>query len=293
VVENGTTHGSERFDELGAPLLGEGGLLGIAGPPEFADNQYLYVYQTVDRESVENTVRRFEVDVEQRELRNETVIIDGIPSDRIHNGGRVAFGPDGFLYLTTGDSNDPELAQDRDSLAGKVLRLEPDGSIPEDNPFGNAVFSYGHRNPQGLTWDDAGRLWSTEHGPNAQDELNRIEAGANYGWPTITGSETAPELRSPVFHSGDHATWAPAGVAATDGRIFFAGLRGERLYEAGIVDGEVTSFVGHFAGDFGRLRAVTLGPDGEYLYLSTSNTDGRGEEQAGDDKLIRVPVEAF
>jgi len=293
LVEDGETHVIERFDQLETPLLGEGGLLGIAVHPNFSENGYLYVYQTVDRESVENTVRRFELDTENRELRNETVIIDGIPSDRIHNGGRIAFGPDGHLYVTTGDSAEAALAQNRSSLAGKILRLNPDGSIPEDNPFDNAVYSYGHRNPQGLAWDDEGRLWATEHGSNAKDELNRIQRGRNYGWPNITGSETAPGMESPVFHSSRHTTWAPAGVAAVDGRVFFAGLRGERLYEANIVDGRVTSFVAHFAGDFGRLRAVTLGPDGEYLYLSTSNTDGRGEEQAGDDKLIRVPVEAL
>lgn len=293
VIEDGDQHVIERFDELDSPLLGEGGLLGIAVHPNFEENGYLYVYQTVDRESVENTVRRFEVDIENRELRNETVIIDGIPSDRFHNGGRIAFGPDGYLYVTTGDATEAEFAQDTDSLAGKILRLNATGSVPEANPFGNEVYSYGHRNPQGLTWDDDGRLWATEHGSDTRDELNHIEAGSNYGWPTITGDETAAEMESPVFHSGQYTTWAPAGVAATDGSVFFAGLRGERLYEVGVVDGEVTSFIGHFAGDFGRLRAVTLGPEREYLYLSTSNTDGRGQEQADDDKLIRVPVEAF
>ena len=293
LIDNGDQHVIEQFDELKQPVLGEGGLLGIAVHPDFAANRYLYVYQTVDRESVENTVRRFEVDLDNRELENETVIIDGIPSSRFHNGGRIAFGPDGRLYFTTGDATEASLARNRSSLAGKILRLNPDGSIPADNPFDNAVYSSGHRNPQGLAWDDAGRLWSTEHGPNGRDELNRIEAGVDYGWPTITGDETAPELRSPIYDSGADATWAPAGVAATGGQVFFAGLRGERLYEAEIVDGEVTSFVGHFAGDFGRLRAVTLGPDGEYLYLSTSNTDGRGQEGRRDDKLIRVPVEGL
>jgi len=293
LLDNGEEHVLESFDDLNEPLLGEGGLLGITTHPNFSENQYVYVYQTVDRESIENTVRRFEVDFEANELRNETTIIDGIPSDRFHNGGRIAFGPDGFLYLTTGDATDSELAQDTDSLAGKVLRLHDDGSIPEDNPFGNEVYSYGHRNPQGLTWDDEGQLWATEHGSSARDELNLVERGHNYGWPEITGSETAPEMESPTFHSSQYETWAPAGAASTDGSVFFAGLRGERLYEVRTHDGQVQTFVSHFFGDFGRLRAVTVGPDGENLYLTTSNTDGRGEEGANDDKLIRIPVSAF
>ena len=293
LIENGTHHVIESFDEIDEPVLGEGGLLGIALHPNFEENQYLYVYQTVDRAEVENTVRRFEFDAENRELKNETVIIDGVPSDRFHNGGRIAFGPDGYLYITTGDATEAALAQNSSSLAGKILRLNEDGSIPEDNPFDNAVYSYGHRNPQGLAWDESGQLWATEHGSSAQDELNRIESGRNYGWPTISGSETDHRLESPAFHSSQYTTWAPAGAAAVDGSVFFAGLRGERLYEAGIVNGSVRSFVGHFSGEFGRLRAVTLGPDGEYLYLTTSNTDGRGDAGAADDRLIRVPVEAF
>jgi glucose/arabinose dehydrogenase len=292
LVEDGEQHVVEEFDELEDPFLGEGGLLGVAVHPNFEETNWIYVYQTVDRESVQNTVRRFELDTESYDLHDETVIIDGIPSDRIHNGGRITFGPDGYLYITTGDSNDPDLAQDRDSLAGKILRLNDDGSIPADNPFDNPVYSYGHRNPQGLAWED-GRLWATEHGSSARDELNVIDAGVNYGWPTITGTQNGSGMELPVFTSGRHETWAPAGVAAHEDSVFFAGLRGERLYEA-TVDGEsVVSFVAHFAGDFGRIRAVTLGPDGEYLYLTTSNTDGRGVERDGDDRLIRIPLAAF
>jgi len=283
----------ERFDELDEPFLGEGGLLGIAAHPEFEENRYLYVYLTVDRASVENTVRRFEVDFEAGELTNETTIIDGIPSDRIHNGGRIAFGPDGKLYVTTGDAATPELAQDTDSLAGKTLRLEANGSAVADNPFDNEVYSYGHRNAQGITWDDDDVLWSTEHGPTARDELNVVEAGSNYGWPNVTGAQTHPDMEAPVYHSGQYETWAPAGAAYADGSVFFAGLRGERLYEARTHDRGVNAFVGHFSSDFGRLRAVTLGPNGEHLYVTTSNTDGRGEERADDDRLLRIPLDAF
>jgi glucose/arabinose dehydrogenase len=210
LIEDGERHVLRSFQQLDEPVLGEGGLLGIATHPNFAENRYLYVYMTVDREAVENTVRRFEVDFEQRELTDETVIIDGIPSHRVHNGGCIAFGPDGHLYVTTGDSGESALAQDSDSLAGKILRLNDDGSIPADNPFGNAVYSYGHRNPQGITWDDEGRLWATEHGSAARDELNLVEAGNNYGWPAITGDETDPAMQSAVFHSSRHDTWAGA-----------------------------------------------------------------------------------
>jgi glucose/arabinose dehydrogenase len=293
LVENGEQTTLERFDNLEDPLLGEGGLLGIAVHPNFEENNYLYVYQTVDRDAVENTVRRFEVDFENGRLTNEKTIIDGIPSGRVHNGGRISFGPEGYLYVTTGDSAQSELAQQTDSLAGKILRLEADGTVPEDNPFGNEVYSYGHRNPQGIAWDEQGNLWATEHGSSGRDEINLIEQGANYGWPTITGSETAAGMRTPVFHSGQYETWAPAGAAHHDGSLFFAGLRGERLYEARTTDGRVTAFVAHFFNDFGRLRGVTLGPDGEYLYLTTSNRDGRGQPQESDDRLIRVPVEVF
>lgn len=293
LLEDGERYVLESFDELEEPFLGEGGLLGIALHPDFEENRYVYVYQTVDRESVENTVRRFEVDFEQNRLTDETPIIDGIPSDRIHNGGRIAFGPDGYLYVTTGDAAEAELAQDTDSLSGKILRLEDDGSVPDDNPFGNEVYSYGHRNPQGIAWDDDGRLWSTEHGSDAQDELNLVEPGNNYGWPTITGGETHPEMETPVLHSGEEETWAPAGAVYHDGTVFFAGLRGERLYEVPTDGREIDDFVAHFVSDFGRLRAVTVGPDSEDLYITTSNTDGRGTERENDDKIIRIPVEEF
>ena len=293
LIEDGERHVLERFDDLEQPVLGEGGLLGIAVHPDFESNGYLYVYQTVDRDSVENTVRRFEVDFEDNELENETVIVDGIPSDRFHTGGRIACGPEGYLYVTTGDATNATLAQDTDSLAGSILRYHPNGSVPADNPFGNAVYSYGHRNPQGIAWDSEGRLWATEHGSSARDELNLITAGTNYGWPNITGAETAPGMAPPAYQSTQYETWAPAGTAAVDGSVFFGGLRGERLYEAQVTDGKVTGFVAHFAGDFGRIRAVTLGPDGEYLYLTTNNTDGRGDAGENDDLLVRVPVEAF
>ena len=221
------------------------------------------------------------------------------------SGGKIAFGPDDYIYITTGDAGNAELAQNTDSLAGKILRLKDDGSIPGDNPFGNAVYSYGHRNSQGLAWDDKGQLWSTEHGRSGVlsglDELNFIEKGKNYGWPVIQGDERREGMYSPVIQSGPDETWAPAGAvylpakrqAGLDGSIFFTGLRGESIYQAKISqDGSVGAIIAHFHGTFGRLRAIQIGPDG-FLYISTSNTDGRGEPRPGDDKIIRINPSIF
>jgi glucose/arabinose dehydrogenase len=271
--------------------VGESGLLGLALHPSFAENRLVYLYMTARRDGalVNRIVRyRFEDDG----LHEPFVIIDGIPGAQYHDGGRIAFGPDGKLYATTGDASRADLAQDRDSLAGKVLRLNDDGSVPEDNPFGTAVWSYGHRNPQGIDWDDRGRLWQTEHGrsgaASGYDELNLIEAGKNYGWPTIQGDGSRAGMERPVRHSGAWETWAPADAAYLDGSIWFSGLRGVSLYQAKLgPDGSVADLKAHFRGDFGRLRAVVAGPDG-MLYVSTSNTDGRGDPAPNDDRILRI-----
>lgn len=281
----------ESLEIDGVRHIGEGGLLGLALHPDFEENRWLYLYFTsLTDGDLENRVERYRY--QDGSLRERQVIIEGIPGARIHNGGRIAFGPEGYLYITTGDAADPQLAQEPDSFAGKILRLRDDGSIPEDNPFGTAVYSYGHRNPQGITWDDEGRLWSTEHGPVARDEINLIQPGVNYGWPVITGSETTAGMGPPVIHSGIDHTWAPAGVQYWDGSLFFAGLRGSALYEARLEGGAVVALVRHFFNDFGRLRAVRLGPDG-YLYITTSNRDGRGRVHTGDDRIIRVNPDVF
>ena len=288
----------------GVKHVGEGGLLGMALHSRFSENRWIYFYlTTVVGNGLKNRVERYRL--EDDRLSEKKVIIDNIPGAAYHDGGKIAFGPDDYIYITTGDAGNAELAQNTDSLAGKILRLKDDGSIPGDNPFGNAVYSYGHRNSQGLAWDDKGQLWSTEHGRSGVlsglDELNFIEKGKNYGWPVIQGDERRECMYSPVIQSGPDETWAPAGAvylpakrqAGLDGSIFFTGLRGESIYQAKISqDGSVGSIIAHFRGTFGRLRAIQIGPDG-FLYISTSNTDGRGEPRPGDDKIIRINPSIF
>jgi len=270
--------------------VGEGGLMGLTLHPDFAVERWLYLCLTTESEKGrENRVERYRFDGEQ--LLERQIILAGLPAASRHDGCRLGFGPDGLLYVTMGDVGEEERAQELDSLAGKILRVTADGEVPPENPYGTPVYSYGHRNPQGLTWDDAGRLWSTEHGrsglKSGLDEVNLIEAGQNYGWPLIEGDETAPGMRAPVLHSGPDYTWAPAGVTYWNGRLFFGGLRGEALYEAAISERGVTRLRAHFHSDYGRIRAVRMGPDG-MLYFSTSNRDHRARSREGDDKILRV-----
>ncbi len=286
----------------GVRHTGEGGLLGLAVHPEFSQNGWIYLYLTTqtDQELV-NRVERYRL--EGTRLIDRTVIIANIPGAPFHDGGRIAFGPasaeaagrpDYFLYITTGDAGNESAAQDVNSLAGKILRLHDDGSLPADNPFGNAVYSYGHRNPQGLAWDNNGRLWATEHGrsgvQSGLDEINLITGGANYGWPSIEGDAKQTGMTSPAAHSGARTTWAPAGAAFWQGSLFYAGLRGEALYQARLDGDQVVEIIPHLQGQYGRLRAVVLGPDG-LLYITTSNRDGRGSVKAGDDKILRLDPE--
>jgi glucose/arabinose dehydrogenase len=268
--------------------VGEGGLLGIALHPQFNDNSFVYLYYTYRGDGgLANRVVRMTYG--DQSLSNEEIIIDNIPGDNIHNGGRIKFGPDGYLYIGTGDAADVDLAQDIDSLAGKILRTSDQGESVADNPFGNLVYSVGHRNVQGLAWDSAGQLWATEHGPSAQDELNLIEAGKNYGWPVITGDEQAEELETAKLQSGTRETWAPSGLAFLNNSLFFGGLRGQALFQVNLNRQEL-SLDKWFSGTFGRIRAVVAGPDG-WLYMTTNNRDGRGDPSTQDDRLLKVDVE--
>ncbi|OGE31464.1 hypothetical protein A3C59_02380 [Candidatus Daviesbacteria bacterium RIFCSPHIGHO2_02_FULL_36_13] len=255
---------------------GESGLHGITIDPKYNDNHYVYLYYTYsskDNNSL-NRVSRFVFD--SKSLEDETVIVDKIPASIFHDGGRIKFGPDGFLYITTGDAQEPSLSQNKNSLAGKILRVKSDGSDLK-------VYSLGHRNPQGIAFDDKNRLWEVEHGQSATDELNLIEEGKNYGWPTIRGIEEKDSLVTPILQSGSE-TWAPAGLAFLNGSLYFGGLRGTALFQYNI---EAKEFKIYFKGEFGRIRDVVLGLD-NMLYITTSNRDGRGVVNSGDDKIIKV-----
>ncbi len=277
-----------RHTIAGVRHIGEGGLLGIAIHPDFSDNHWIYLYLTTGTDGLSNRIERYRL--EDDTLTERTDILTGIPGSQYHDGGRIDFGPDGYLYSTTGDAGNSTAAQQTDSLAGKILRIKDDGSIPPDNPFGNAVYSYGHRNPQGLAWDDAGRLFATEHGRSGAlsgfDELNLIEKGQNYGWPVIQGSETKDGMRSPILHSGSSDTWAPASALFYNGSIFFGGLKGEAIYEVKIFD-QNPVLQTHFKNTYGRIRSIRKGPD-NYFYITTSNTDGRGSPTDNDDRIIRI-----
>lgn len=288
VGENGQT-----YEIAGVTETSEGGLLGIAVHPEFASNNLIYLYLTTQSENgLINRIDQFKL--EDDSVTKIKTLIEGIPGAQVHDGGRLAFGPDGLLYATTGDAGNASTAQDPNSLAGKILRMTDEGAVPDDNPFANYTYSYGHRNPQGLAWDDQGRLWSTEHGPSGietgNDELNLIEKGGNYGWPIIRGQETAEGMIAPIAESGTDETWAPAGLAFANGSLFFAGLRGQTLYQAEI-DGNDVTLTAHFREEYGRLRTTHI--DKGFLYLTTSNRDGRGQPTENDDRIIKIPLGIF
>jgi glucose/arabinose dehydrogenase len=274
-------------------IEGEGGLHGIAPHPNFARNKFVYVYYTYANIGNQSRNRVARYTLENSKLVNESAIVDNIPGALYHDGGRIKFGPDNFLYITTGDAQEPSLAQNTDSLAGKILKVADTGQPGPGNPFGNEIFSYGHRNPQGIAWNRENQLWQTEHGrtsPTGFDEMNLIERGKNYGWEVIQGDESQSGMEAPKRHSGANGTWAPGGASFVENSLFFTGLRSEALYEAVVSGNSVVELKEHFEGSYGRLRDVITGPDG-MLYVTTSNRDGRGIPADGDDKILRINPE--
>jgi glucose/arabinose dehydrogenase len=256
---------------------GEGGLMGVAVSPTYGQDHLIYLYYTTRQD---NRIARLRLGEQPQP------ILTGIPAAGNHNGGRIAFGPDGMLYAGTGDAGERERAQDLASLGGKILRMTPDGRPAPGNPFGDSlVYSYGHRNVQGLAWDARGQLYASEFGQNAYDELNRIEPGRNYGWPAVEGMGDDSRFTNPV------ATWAtddasPSGVAVIGERVWMACLRGERLYRIGL-DGRSAEAL--LVGEYGRLRTVARAPDGS-VWVLTSNHDGRGSPTRDDDRILRLAV---
>lgn len=252
---------------------GEGGLLGLAVSPSFADDHLVYAYLTTERD---NRVIRFTFD--GKRLGKSKPVLTGIPSAHNHDGGRLLFDDDGNLFVSTGEAGQPELAQDRKSLGGKILRITPDGTTTR--------WSMGHRNVQGLAFDDAGRLWATEFGDHTWDELNRIDRGSNYGWPRVEGKGDAEDMVNPLIQwRTDEAS--PSGLAFLDGHLWAASLRGERLWRIPVNGDDVGRPRDFFVGDHGRMRTVVAAPDGT-LWVTTSNRDGRGSPAEDDDRILVV-----
>ncbi|MBR8744361.1 PQQ-dependent sugar dehydrogenase [Nocardiopsis sp. MG754419] len=279
---------SEAGSINGVEHGGEGGLLGLAMDPDFPDEPYAYVYFTT---SSDNRVARVAYDEETGSLGQADVILDGIPAASTHNGGRIAFGPDGYLYVATGDAEDTDTSQDTDSLAGKILRVTNAGEPAPDNPFDNHVYTYGHRNVQGLAWDDEENLYATEFGQDTLDEVNLIEAGNNYGWPIVEGPGGEDGFTDPLV-TWEPAEASPSGAAIAGDSLWVASLRGSRLWEIPLTgEGEVGAPEAHFVDTFGRLRTVVAHPDGDALWLSTSNRDAWGSPEDGDDRVMSVPLE--
>ena len=261
---------------------GEAGLLGVAVSPDFTRDHLLYFNLS---KSADNRIVKARL--EHGRLGPTTVILDGIPNGFIHDGGRLAFGPDGYLYASTGETGQGELAQDRSTLAGKILRMTTDGKPAPGNPFpGSQIWSYGHRNVQGLAFDDDDRLWASEFGQDTYDELNLIRKGHNYGWPMVEGRGSGKGLTNPQL------VWAtdqnsPSGLAYLDGHLWMASLHGERLWRVDVHGDHAVHPVPYFVGRYGRMRTVVVTPDGR-LWVTTSNRDGRGDPQPGDDRILLI-----
>ena len=256
---------------------GEGGLLGLAVSPTFAADSLVFVYVTT---AEDNRIVRFRLDEPER----VEPVLTGIPKGRVHNGGRLAFGPDGMLYAGTGDTGDTTLSQDERSLGGKVLRLSPTGEPAEAG--GSLVFSRGHRNVQGLAFDGKGRLLATEFGQDRFDEVNVLVDGGNYGWPAVEGAGDGGGAYTAPIVTWKTSEASPSGATVAGDALYVAALRGERLWQVPLAGGDPVPLL---QGQYGRLRAAATAPDGA-LWLLTSNRDGRGDPTADDDRVLRLAV---
>ncbi|MFH9434188.1 PQQ-dependent sugar dehydrogenase [Streptomyces rochei] len=289
-VDEKTGEKTELGEVPGVAASGEGGLLGIALSPDYASDHMVYAYFT---SASDNRIVRMRYDEKKpsgEQLGEPDTVFRGIPKGVIHNGGRIAFGPDGMLYAGTGESGDTGLSQDKESLGGKILRMTPDGEPAPGNPFPDSVvYSYGHRNVQGLAWDDRQRLFASEFGQETWDELNAIKPGDNYGWPEAEGEGGGSGFHDPLAQwSTDEAS--PSGIAFAGGSVWMAGLRGERLWRVPLKGTEAAADPQAFLeGEYGRLRTV-VAAGGDRLWLVTSNTDGRGDAKSDDDRVLELRV---
>ncbi|MCC9709830.1 PQQ-dependent sugar dehydrogenase [Streptomyces sp. MNU76] len=289
-IDEKTGKRTELGEVPGVAPAGEGGLMGIAVSPEYASDHMIYAYFTSESD---NRIVRMLYNPEKpagEQLGAPDTILRGIPKGTNHNGGRLAFGPDRMLYASTGERYEGPLAQDKKSLGGKILRMTPEGQPAPGNPFDDSVvYSYGHRNVQGLAWDSEQRLFASEFGQNTWDELNHIRPGGNYGWPEVEGEGGESGYVDPV------AVWSteeasPSGIAIAEGSVWMAGLRGQRLWRIPLDGTETAAEPQAFLeGDYGRLRTV-VSAGGDKLWLVTSETDGRGSPEEGDDKILELEV---
>ncbi|MBX9365991.1 sorbosone dehydrogenase family protein [Streptomyces sp. WAC04114] len=289
-VDEKTGKKTELGEVPGVSAAGEGGLLGIALSPDYASDHMVYAYFT---SASDNRIVRMIYDEQKpagRQLGAPDTVYKGIPKGFIHNGGRIQFGPDKMLYVGTGESGDTGLSQDKDSVGGKILRLTPEGEPAPGNPFPDSpVYSYGHRNVQGLAWDGKQRLFASEFGQDTWDELNAIKPGDNYGWPEAEGRSGDKQFHNPI-DQWTTAEASPSGIAHAEGSIWMAGLRGKRLWRIPLNGTEAAAEPQAFLeGEYGRLRTV-VSAGGDRLWLVTSNTDGRGSPKDGDDRILELRV---
>jgi glucose/arabinose dehydrogenase len=289
-VDEKTGKKTELGEVPGVSAAGEGGLLGIALSPDYASDHMVYAYFT---SASDNRIVRMLYDEKKpsgEQLGAPDTVFRGIPKGFVHNGGRIEFGPDKMLYVGTGESGDTGLSQDKESVGGKILRLTPEGEPAPGNLFPDSpVYSYGHRNVQGLAWDSKQRLFASEFGQDTWDELNAIKPGDNYGWPEAEGRSDDSGFHNPI-DQWTTAEASPSGIAYAEGSIWMAGLRGKRLWRIPLNGTEASAEPQAFLeGKYGRLRTV-VPAGGDRLWLVTSNTDGRGNPEDGDDRILELRV---